>query len=59
MKKFIVAAQGHRASLQSKGKANSAHVQMVWFDTVPEYLLNWPAILIGQGILPCILAESS
>jgi hypothetical protein len=27
-------------------------LNVVWFDSIPEYLVNWQLTVIGHGILP-------
>jgi hypothetical protein len=31
---------------------------LIWFDTLSEYLVGWQVIAIGNGALPCILVEN-
>jgi hypothetical protein len=41
-----------------KDEIISEHVHLIWFDSIPEYLVNWHLTAIGRGTLPCILVEN-
>ncbi len=47
------AAMPRRQSLvQSRDEIISEHVYLIWFDSIPEYLVSWQIIMIGNGALP-------
>jgi len=42
----------HTATIWLNGGLPGEHVQLIWFDSTPKYLVSWQVITIGNGALP-------